>query len=566
MARIRRLEIQHFRGIAELDWYPSAGVNCLIGPGDSGKTAVLDAIDLCIGARRTAQFSDADFHSLDTSRAICIRVTLGDLPDALSSMEAYGHFLRGFVATTPEVVDEPVAGGEIVLTVQLSVSADLEPAWSLVSDRMAAQNTARGLAWSDRVQIAPARIGGSGAAHLAWRRGAVLTRLTDETIDSGAAMRQAMREARGAFTGTAKGQLSETLAIVNEVAAGLGIVIEGGATAALDPGAASVSAGTVALHDTNGVPLSSMGVGSTRLLVAGLQRRAAAEASIALIDELEHGLEPHRIIALLNSLGAKEDPPPLQVFATTHSPVVVRELAAEQLNLARRSAEVSTIINVGQSGDVQGTVRTFPEAFLARSVIVCEGASEVGLLRGLDRHKTRERSAPSLMARAVALVDAGGINKVYGRANALAALRYRVATFRDDDAQPDAAHEAAFAAAGGKVVSWGGGRALEDALFAELAREDALLLLTRAVELHGSDRIDANIRSASDGALSLSDEASLLDAPGRPVLAKAARAKPGWFKTVSYMEDLAFDIVAPGLPRAGAAFRTLVEDLFAWMD
>lgn len=32
---------------------PAYGVNCLIGPGDSGKSTIFDAIDLCMGARRT---------------------------------------------------------------------------------------------------------------------------------------------------------------------------------------------------------------------------------------------------------------------------------------------------------------------------------------------------------------------------------------------------------------------------------------------------------------------------------------------------------------------------------
>jgi hypothetical protein len=44
MARIRKIEIQNFRGIKELVWLPSAGINCLIGPGDSGKSSILDAI------------------------------------------------------------------------------------------------------------------------------------------------------------------------------------------------------------------------------------------------------------------------------------------------------------------------------------------------------------------------------------------------------------------------------------------------------------------------------------------------------------------------------------------
>ena len=52
MARIRRLQISNFRSIQALDWVPAPGINCLIGPGDSGKSSILDAIDLCVGARR----------------------------------------------------------------------------------------------------------------------------------------------------------------------------------------------------------------------------------------------------------------------------------------------------------------------------------------------------------------------------------------------------------------------------------------------------------------------------------------------------------------------------------
>jgi hypothetical protein len=35
MPRIRKIEIQNFRGIKDFAWFPSAGINCLIGPGDS---------------------------------------------------------------------------------------------------------------------------------------------------------------------------------------------------------------------------------------------------------------------------------------------------------------------------------------------------------------------------------------------------------------------------------------------------------------------------------------------------------------------------------------------------
>jgi len=55
-------------------------MNCLVGGGDSGKTTVLDAIDYCLGARRSLQFSDYDFHKTDTTEPIKIMVALGSGP------------------------------------------------------------------------------------------------------------------------------------------------------------------------------------------------------------------------------------------------------------------------------------------------------------------------------------------------------------------------------------------------------------------------------------------------------------------------------------------------------
>jgi predicted ATP-dependent endonuclease of OLD family len=46
VARVRRIEIKNFWGIAALIWDPNPGINCLVDPGDSGKSTVLDAIDL----------------------------------------------------------------------------------------------------------------------------------------------------------------------------------------------------------------------------------------------------------------------------------------------------------------------------------------------------------------------------------------------------------------------------------------------------------------------------------------------------------------------------------------
>src|SRR5690606_16453677 len=124
-------------------------------------------------------------------------------------------------------------------------------------------------------------------------------------------------------------------------------------------------------------------------------------------DELEYGLEPHRIARFLGSLGAKETAPPLQVFLTTHSPVALRELSGNQLFVIRRGAQGHEVRPIGTGNDTQSTIRLYPEAFLARSVIICEGASEIGLLRGLDLYRVEQGHA-SLAALGVALVDCGG--------------------------------------------------------------------------------------------------------------------------------------------------------------
>lgn len=571
MARVRAVEIRNFRGIKALSWYPAPGINCLIGPGDSGKSSVIDSIDLCLGARRNVQFTDADFHLLDVETPITIEITLGELDDALKNLDAYGMYFRGFDAETGAIEDEPERDLETVLTVKLTVASDLEPQWTLVSARAEGQGLSRNLGWADRIRLAPTRIGALADYHLGWRRGSVLNRVSDERADASAALVKAARDARAAFGDEAQKQLGGTLGIVATTAKELGIPIGENIKAMLDAHSVSFSGGTISLHDENGVPLRGLGTGSTRLLIAGLQREAAAHSSIILIDELEYGLEPHRIIRLLGSLGAKEAPPPLQVFMTTHSPVALRELSGHQLFVSRGTMERHEARIVGTADGMQSTIRLYPDAFLASSVVVCEGASEVGLIRGLDQYRTTN-GHDAITAQGVALVDCGGggADRPFTRADAFHALGYRVAVVRDDDKKPTAAVEANFIADGGKVVAWRDGRALEDELFLSLSDGGVSKLLDRAVELHGENLVNDHIKSASQNAKDLNgiQLEALIDGitpDSRAILGKAARSKKaGWFKSVTWMEDASRDVVGPDLVHADADFRALIDSILAW--
>lgn len=573
MARIRKIEIANFRSIRCLTWCPAPGMNCLIGPGDSGKSTVLEAIDLCLGARRNVQFSDVDFFRLDISAPISITLTLGELDDSLRTLESFGSFLRGFNATNGAVEDEPSVGMEVVLSLNLTVESDLEPSWTLISDRAARLGLVRSLAWKDRIALAPLRLGAFADFNLGWQRGSVMNRISEERADASAALVKAERDARNAFGDQAGLQLGKALGIVTATALEMGVAIGAKAKALLDSQSVSFGGGTISLHDETGIPLRSLGVGSSRLLVAGLQRKAEGNASVVLVDELEYGLEPHRIARFLGSLGAKDAIPPLQVFLTTHSPVALRELSGSQLFVIRNGPHGHEACPVGDDDGIQSSIRLYPEAFLAGSVVVCEGASEVGLLRGLDLYRV-DKGNISMAAYGVALVDSGGgdPDRVYMRASAFLSLGYRVMVLRDDDKMPTPDVESEFVQKGGTFITYKSGRALEDELFGSLSPDACVKMISYAQELHGDAIIVEHLRSVSNNSLTFQqvwDEiqnTGTLTAEHRALLGRAARIrKAGWFKSISWMEDLARTIVAPDLHLCEKGFRALMDQIFGWV-
>lgn len=560
MARIRKIEIENFRGIRSLIWLPKPGINCLIGPGDSGKSTVLDAIDWCLGARRSVPVTDADFHRMNIEDEIVIEVALGDLHDGLKSLDAYGPYLRGFNEDC-EVEDEPGEVLETVLSVRLTIGDELEPQWTLVSERAEAQGLSRNLSWADRLKIAPSRIGAFANHHLSWQKGSILNLLSEEKADASAQLVQAARDARNSFGDSAGEQLEETLALVAEAAQALGVPVGDEVRAMLDAHSVSFSGGAISLHDSDGVPLRKLGLGSSRLLVAGLQNKAAEAASIALVDEVEIGLEPHRIAKFLRALGSKSPDQGFQVFMTTHSPIVLRELSANQLHIIR-GGDAHAITYAGDADDVQGSLRSAPEAFLGGHVLICEGATEVGLIRGIDLYR-EENGLPTFGAAGGVCVDAGGVTKIYRNANPFARLGYHSAVLRDDDRKPKAADEETFEDRGGTVFKWTDDWAFEDELFACLSEDAVYDLWNLAAEIHGEDKIEAHLTTACGEAIDLDEWLKNIDDDKRKKLAEAAK-KGGWFKRISYMERAAHNIVAPDLKYAHKDLRSIIKRIYKW--
>tara|TARA_R110002072_G_scaffold151470_4_gene300814 strand:+ start:1752 stop:3473 length:1722 start_codon:yes stop_codon:yes gene_type:complete len=569
MAKIRHIKIKNFRSIKHFEWWPNPGVNCLIGPGDSGKSTVIDAIDLCLGPRRTKEFADSDFHKLNTEESILIEITVSDLADTLKNLDKYDLFLRGVKPDKKVVEDEPGVGFEVALTVVLYVGSDLDPQWSLYSERAATAGVEKSLTWGDRVLLAGTRIDAANQFHLSWRKGSVLDRLSDEKPDTATKIADAKRAAREAFSDIADDQLDETLEQVKKIAETLGVDLEVELQALLSAHSISLSGGTIAVHDADGIPLSRLGLGSTRLLVAGLLNAAQDGSDLVLVDELEHGLEPHRIIRFLGALGAKEDESSKQAFFTSHSPIVLRELNAEQLFVLKKGEGEHQALCAAIDAHSQGAVRSQPEAFLAKRVLLCEGASEVGLIRGIELHRS-EQGEKSLFGAGLNLLNAGGCSRLYERSPTLQLLGYECASFRDDDVEADLGQEATFQANGGTVFKWQPGQKVEAAIIHGLPASQLLQFVERAVNLHGEELIDQHLNEKSGGALSVAGfravpDGATITVEQRDQLVDACSGKKNpWFKNVGAMEELTKRVIAPVLDDCDEAFKSVIDNIQAW--
>ena len=149
-------------------------------------------------------------------------------------------------------------------------------------------------------------------------------------------------------------------------------------------------------------------------------------------------------------------------------------------------------------------------------------------------------------------------------------LGYRVAAVQDNDKTPTAALVDEFKAAGGHHVAWRDGRALEDELFASLPDSAVEELIERALELTEDGKVDENIKTKSDGKITLDQIrfeglVSSYSPETRALLGAASRSrKSGWFKSISKMEAVARDILGPHFDATDGGFRNLIVDLFEW--
>ena len=333
--RIKHVEVRNFRGIKSLSWKVKGNFNCIVGPGDTCKTTILTAMDFALSPRSGMSFYDSDFFNQDVSGDIVIQITLADWDEKQPDIRRFfqeskfAQYKCGIADTGP--LPEPGPEGPVALSVSLRVDESLEPKWSVVKGRDEVENQDRKPIYgADRALLGLSRIDIFSDFQFTWGRNTILTRLSADsegnlnTVLS--ALARDMRESDISHHHSIQ-ECQTVASTIRTEARNAGVNLSD-LSPKIDMQRQSVGAGALSLHE-NSVPLRNKGSGTKRLIGAAMQMKLHGGNNISIIDELEAGLEPHRIRGLIYKLKNSDQ----QIFTTTHSPVVIRELCVSDNEL-----------------------------------------------------------------------------------------------------------------------------------------------------------------------------------------------------------------------------------------
>jgi putative ATP-dependent endonuclease of OLD family len=319
----------------------------------------------------------------------------------------------------------------------------------------------------------------------------------------------------------------------------------------------------------------------------GAGQHNAGGSHIALVDEIEHGLEPHRIARLLRYLSS---PPPEedsgqkgavapQLFITTHSPVVIRELKAADIQTVRSFAghtEVRSVATAAETSDIaQRHLRSSPDAFLARRVLVGEGKTECGLMRGLD-DLWSQSGLESFALRGVIPINGEGVPKALTIAMHLLELGYDVFALLDSDQPPSEESLNELKARGGVLAIWPDACSTEERMFKDVPWTAVRQLVALADECEPEGSVlavinveckAANLPELIDLSLPATTESDAL----RVVLGKAAKStekkrRHGWFKDIDRAERMAKIVFGCLGEIAQTPLAITIRDARRWID
>ncbi|MBV9825142.1 MAG: AAA family ATPase [Alphaproteobacteria bacterium] len=476
---IRLLRIERFRGIEGLEWRPAPGLNVIVGPGDSCKSTILEAIEALLSPAPYINLSEFDYFQRQTSKGFMIEAALAIGDASIVKSERFPlPPLRGWhQGQLTDLPDEN--GAEAVMVCRLTGTPDQDVVYEVVgADEETRAPLSRAL--RQRLGLMRLAIADRWDRDLRLVQGGALDRYME-----GQQLRQSILQAisntpihdqLGKEPKEALGRIDRQFR-----ARGLPCPVRLGLVGT--PGvslAASVGL-MVGPDDSTALPLPAWGTGTRRLASLELASILADRGSvIAVVDEPESGLEPYRQRAFVGDLNQDGK---RQAFITTHAPAVLSASAAlsaviSRVNLAAPPARREEGAQTGEAPladvlkshelraldgpEIAGLLKSHPEAILAHLPVICEGITEEGFATRLLIGKFGE----GFSVRGIFCVDGGGHDRALAICKVLLKAGFRSAAVADDEGRRSGSWEEIGSEA--VLLRWENGASLERAVIGAL--------------------------------------------------------------------------------------------------
>lgn len=541
---IRRIDIKGYRGLAEFTWLPAPGINCLIGPGDSGKSTVLSAISLLLSPIPNPQVSEFDYHRRRVGDGFEITAVLGDLGEEIDRALRIPSFHGWRDGRLHEIPDEE--GAEKVLVVRVSGSPELEVSHEIVAP---SGDTSREFPF--RVDVrrlcrhAVIASGSRAARELGLTRGSLLEQFVGD-VDVRASVAMAVSGATEHLKWPA--EVTEALAKLRKLfdTAALPSALHLGILPGQDRSLVTLVGLLAGEPREESVPLTLAGSGTRQAVMFQLAAALLDRAAILTIDEPETALEPYRqraLIAELRRLIGERG----QAFVTTHSPAIIGSVGWGGVS---RLAPGGSPVQL-KGGHLKRLFDDDPDAFLARLPVLCEGPTEVGLLSVL---------LPYVAAADPGILDVRGIHLANGRgnrsaidlANELLDLGLKCGAFIDNEVADSGRRELLRQRMGPAFTAWADYRNIEHAVARTLPVSSLAELLRLAASLAEQSESDfiqqVREKAGRPGRGSVENLVSEIGESEVRVAFAEAMDKCKWFKDVPRGTALAKFLIRVGVP------------------
>lgn len=471
---IKRIKINNFRGIKELNKEFDNRLICLIGNSDSTKTTILDAIEFCLYPNWTLQITDTDFYNCNIDDNIIIQLTIGDVPETMLTEEKYGLYIRKDVDENQD--DEPTDEDDKFITIELRINEMFECKWNVINNR----SEGKPISHKDRAKFNVARIGENINKDFRIGKNSILKQYMDDENIMESFLIELMRDIKEIKITDPK--VKESLKTMKSVIEDYSVKLNDELKINIELRNSDIGLSNLNLCDGT-IPIHSKGTGTKRLVSSILNINKLEKSACILIDEIEYGLEPHKLSELLYKLMTTSKTCG-QVIMTTHSPITIAELEYNNLILCKSKDGVTSCTSFDES--IQPLLRSNSFAFITNKIIVVEGATENGILKTLNKKWSDYGESLSMYNSLV--MDGKGGTQACNHAKKLQSMGYKVCVLIDSDDEEALKKAKEIEKVGIKVFKWEDGNSTEKQILKDLPKGSLTDIINMMIELKKDER------------------------------------------------------------------------------